>query len=245
METAEPTHRPDLAGRSFNGATAFQRWKQILWAWQCQAMETLHQPSGDITFNGATAFQRWKQLSMGLILSSCQYDLQWGHRLSAMETGADRWPWEILQWGHRLSAMETGIAKRKNATAFQRNPSMGPPPFSDGKHREPSMGPPLSAMETFQGSCSTSLQWGHRLSAMETCRVAVGVGRPYALLQWGHRLSAMETFVPRVNGATAFGETCPTFNGATAFQRWKPLFVARLRHGFMKKRSFPQESVTG
>ena len=60
-------------------------------------------------------------------------------------------------------------------------------------------------------------------------------------LQWGHRLSAMETFPAQ----TAVRQWSSSFNGATAFRRWKRLFVARLRHGFMQKRSFPEESVTG
>ena len=102
-----------------------------------------------------------------------------------------------------------------------------------------------TAMETACASiilrCSNNLQWGHRLSAMETCSA---------------RLTEYSTFLT-FNGATAFRRwkrLCSTsraarwlvpFNGATAFRRWKPLFVARLRHGFMQKRSFPQESVTG
>ena len=136
------------AEATFNGATAFQRWKLFkrvlvaLWV---------------IPFNGATAFQRWKPG-----MSRCQTcrakNLQWGHRLSAMETwtlppcpcpgatafnGAtafQRWKHSVrvqpmskskgLQWGHRLSAMETPMP----ATVCRRScqPSMGPPPFSDG-----------------------------------------------------------------------------------------------------------------
>ena len=85
--------------------------------------------------------------------------LQWGHRLSAMETrlrrtgtcvtaspfnGATafrRWklgPGEPplpfaerrLQWGHRLSAMETD--GRSWPSQYTLAPSMGPPPFGDG-----------------------------------------------------------------------------------------------------------------
>ena len=112
--------------------------------------------------------------------------------------------WTSLQWGHRLSAMETGLCQLFRGVAVR--PSMGPPPFSDGNR----------AMPAFQGSCSTTfngatafqrwkhaespwelvaltrLQWGHRLSAMETFVPRVGL---WCLpnLQWGHRLSAMET----------------------------------------------------
>ena len=84
--------------------------------------------------------------------------LQWGHRLSAMETGLSRVPktqrrepfngatafrrWKldellataslenILQWGHRLSAMETRRYPQTQHDDVE--PSMGPPPFGDG-----------------------------------------------------------------------------------------------------------------
>ena len=68
---------------------------------------------------------------------------------------------------------------------------------------------------------------------------AIG-GIVYAVLQWGHRLSAVETAHPpriqtrssRFNGAIAFRQWKPAvarwsprwvgnFNGATAFRRWK------------------------
>ena len=82
---------------------------------------------------------------------------------------------------------------------------MGPPPFGDGNvlivmafiflpmlqwgHR-------LSAMETSVSSSmpnpTSPLQWGHRLSAMETMYKDVQ-WCGWAELQWGHRLSAMET----------------------------------------------------
>ena len=195
-------------------------------------------------FNGATAFQRWKR-RVGDETPVWLSTLQWGHRLSAMETAGGRpkprYGWKLstlqdLQWGHRLSAME-----------MNGHPSMGPPPFSDGNW----LG---GLMVGFPGF----LQWGHRLSAMET-RVArldnvdpVGnapsMGPPPfsdgngeilrllydRCLQWGHRLSAMETWLAEVsppwptsfNGATAFQRwkrplMAAPFNGATAFQRWK------------------------
>ena len=159
-------------------------------------------------------------------------------------------------------------------------PSMGPPPFGDGNNAELEKaaisivslqwGHRLSAMETSRPKSITNqqyfnLQWGHRLSAMETSVRAPTAGSAICPLQWGHRLSAMETRSigqwvldpahPSM-GPPPFGDgnsqyrpvgtgPCPSFNGATAFRRWKPLFVARLRHGFTQKRSFPQESVTG
>ena len=62
--------------------------------------------------------------------------------------------------------------------------SMGPPPFGDGN---------MVAVTRFV--VSTPLQWGHRLSAMETTVVGSGTIIIRATLQWGHRLSAMETGV--------------------------------------------------
>ena len=157
-------------------------------------------------------------------------------------------------------------------------PSMGPPPFGDGNCAwEPSWWRWLSS---FNGATAfrrwklngpvygvddfNDLQWGHRLSAMET-RMAFGWITRFFDLQWGHRLSAMETIRPTPCGCSPLllqwghrlsametakqpqrpSGSAQTFNGATAFRRWKPLFVARLRHGFMQKRSFPEESVTG
>ena len=164
----------------------------------------------------------------------CCAPLQWGHRLSAMETGA-WWASSMirtsgrLQWGHRLSAMETL------------------PAAESGSRRELLLqwGHRLSAMETWDQKPTltrpSKLQWGHRLSAMETslCLISLLLG---SSLQWGHRLSAMETRIA-VNvisiftvhasmGPPPFGDgnnqTCktsetslPSFNGATAFRRWK------------------------
>ena len=59
--------------------------------------------------------------------------LQWGHRLSAMETGATgsgKTASVWLQWGHRLSAMET--VHRLDDLVLLDDASMGPPPFGDG-----------------------------------------------------------------------------------------------------------------
>ena len=65
---------------------------------------------------------------------------------------------------------------------FDLRPSMGPPPFGDGN----------GATAKGDVQIKSVLQWGHRLSAMETalffCWSTVSL-----LLQWGHRLSAMET----------------------------------------------------
>ena len=61
-----------------------------------------------------------------------------------------------------------------------------------------------------------TLQWGHRLSAMETLeQLSKNVDK--LSLQWGHRLSAMETWW---RTQTAWSRR-KCFNGATAFRRWK------------------------
>ena len=110
--------------------------------------------------------------------------------------------------------------------------SMGPSPFSDGNQ-----GAPHHHIDDQLG-----LQWGHRLSAMETtgtrtqCQdqgrrfngaIAFQRWKPVThaggqiqtgQLQWGHRLSAMETY----SFASSRGGTSASFNGAIAFQRWKP-----------------------
>ena len=113
-------------------------------------------------FNGATAFRRWKRPTKRVMNTDFPL-LQWGHRLSAMETGPV--PSLLtartrLQWGHRLSAMET----------TDPNPRCWRCDKLQWGHR-------LSAMETpghpRPGGCQLGLQWGHRLSAMETLRLLV------------------------------------------------------------------------
>ncbi len=108
-------------------------------------------------FNGATAFRRWKAYDQG-----------------GTATGDVK-----LQWGHRLSAMESGSESRFSSGSG--DASMGPPPFGDGKI-EPWRTPP-SRLAGFNGATAFrrwkanlileqsprtyKLQWGHRLSAME------------------------------------------------------------------------------
>ena len=145
--------------------------------------------------------------------------LQWGHRLSAMETRSSTGLHPEVHhpsMGHRLSAMETLQQLEMRLEAMV--PSMGPPPFGDGN-----FGGEYSLM-----AISGILQWGHRLSAMETAKLlssaikeqslhgatafrrwklaAATIGlTPASILQWGHRLSAMETgktllaITPKVN----------------------------------------------
>ena len=123
METTQRRVGRTLPACSFNGATAFQRWKRR----KPGGCRHRHRP-----FNGATAFQRWKPGTLDASLRAV-VDLQWGHRLSAMETNPIGWGWtllSVLQWGHRLSAMETWCSTGWSVPGAR--PSMGPPPFSDG-----------------------------------------------------------------------------------------------------------------
>ena len=135
----------------FNGATAFRRWKR------CRPGRYALESWG---FNGATAFRRWKQgMDQTRGISECM--LQWGHRLSAMET---------VDWiGPQLGV---------------RQASMGPPPFGDGNGVSRVTGE--TGGRCFNGATAFRrwklesgkgwhlhapvLQWGHRLSAMETAR---------------------------------------------------------------------------
>ena len=161
---------------------------------------------GAKSFNGATAFRRWK-LCEQCNNWSCKTWLQWGHRLSAMETSLRNpccWQVAVLQWGHRLSAMETAACSEASQCISKlqwghrlsametveidrqahdlAQASMGPPPFGDGNRQvrglpegagKASMGPPPFGD-------------GNR----------PGPRRP--------------------------GRSCGSFNGATAFRRWKP-----------------------
>ena len=182
-------------------------------------------------FNGATAFRRWKRDSATIDPNETTY-LQWGHRLSAMETRKAHPGYFHLEvpsmgpppfgdgnWAHPHPAPEGRYL-----------PSMGPPPFGDGNRCN--CGATYCPSRTFNGATAfrrwklppTSnwrrsgliLQWGHRLSAMETDEEVWRRWKPINL-QWGHRLSAMETGP----GAGCHSVLHRSFNGATAFRRWK------------------------
>ena len=91
-------------------------------------------------------------------LASSYSSLQWGHRLSVVETfrpRTDQLQLRSLQWGHRLSVVETGGGV---GIVEPVDPtSMGPPPFGSGN----SIMSRLTAVQS-------RLQWGHRLSVVET-----------------------------------------------------------------------------
>ena len=186
---------------AFNGATAFRRWKLVV---ILSYGSSQHNP-----FNGATAFRRWKPGHVSPLRFHLSV-LQWGHRLSAMETGLHVFravdgelpsmgpppfgdgnisfsielltPDTDLQWGHRLSAMETASLTRSfhrrpstfnGATAFRR---WKPAIVYDGR---------TWSVYPFNGATAFR-RWKLGLAVNETSRRYV--------LQWGHRLSAMETW---------------------------------------------------
>ena len=212
---------------TFNGATAFRQWKL--------GPDNPDQHLYLLPFNGATAFRQWK---LGISLQQYMVDsyLQWGHRLSAVETHLEaqgaiplripsmgpppfgsgnnsfctvNWSFRAsLQWGHRLSAVETTWATRppcwsapsfNGATAFRQWKRHGP--TAGGVSSSPFNG--ATAFRQWKrfwrrnlATPSSSLQWGHRLSAVETGEVHRDVSYEPFILQWGHRLSAVETPIP-------------------------------------------------
>ena len=94
--------RCDSPRSCFNGATAFQPWKQPAWRAGTRAAgaasmgprpfsrgNSINRSARSPTpwrFNGATAFQPWKQGARRRV-GSDKLRLQWGHGLSAVETG--------------------------------------------------------------------------------------------------------------------------------------------------------------
>ena len=191
-------------------------------------------------FNGATAFRRWKDRLRLL-------PLQWGHRLSAMETL------------RILGAVANGAtAFRHGNTPGQRPASMGPPPFGDGNLRcnivagfnppfgdDPSradvasMGPPpfgdgnvrfhgLSpALSDVASMGPPPFGDGDTVSAHLAGTSNIGGGGfngATAFRRWRYPGSAVLQRLPPFGDGNwhlvhAAKGTC--FNGATAFRRWK------------------------
>ena len=218
---------PAGSGR-FNGTTAFRRWRSHgpTGGYQRRRPASMGPPpfgdgnvEGSRRSVGAVMPLQWGHRLSAMetsrwltdITISVAGSLQWGHRLSAMETASRylRSPYySTLQWGHRLSAMETRTEDNpisacrcssgfNGATAFRRwKPRRAAVP---GAVRRGFNG--ATAFRRWKRSCLTrksGLQWGHRLSAMETELVIVEGSTIFAL-QWGHRLSAMETSGARRN----------------------------------------------
>ena len=157
--------------------------------------------------------------------------LQWGHRLSAMESGALS---DHIEQGERASMgpppFGDGKPRYRPDIRFPTCASMGPPPFGDGKAL-----PPLSHIPSHM-----QLQWGHRLSAMEshpTGNLVIGHGyasmgpppfgdgKGLGPLDGGSEPVASMGPPPFGDGklgpATRKSARSRCFNGATAFRRWK------------------------
>ena len=158
----------------FNGATAFRRWKQVVGGENVTVMQTASMgppPFGD----GNPSLLRF-----GIPLV---FRLQWGHRLSAMETrpccaSASLWS-SGFNGATAFRRWKLGVFVAANATSRGFN---GATAFRRWKH----------GRGCSPASSSAMLQWGHRLSAMETRLTGRGLAF-LSGLQWGHRLSAMET----------------------------------------------------
>ena len=171
----------------FNGATAFRQWKQRCRGWPTHTASTSAsmEPPPFGSGNKGMLQKYWKS-------AIAKINLQWSHRLSAVEThlapNAHGQPRRnlTLQWSHRLSAVETS----ETACALVRS---GP----------------------------LDLQWSHRLSAVETqqnpcarppgCMTQPSMEPP----PFGSGNSTLLSDV-----CAPHASPC-AFNGATAFRQWK------------------------
>ena len=139
----------DRRGESFNGATGFRRWKHVIA--HCRISVRIAS-MGPPAFAGGNACRR--------AASTAGAGLQWGHRLSPVETSlpsASPADFGSLQWGHRLSPVETACCRRSRRRVSRRfNGATG---FRRWK--------PVCAYLTERAG-KGALQWGHRLSPVET-----------------------------------------------------------------------------
>ena len=135
-----------------------------------------------VGFNGATAFQPWI-LSPRFISQRCSDMLQWGHGLSAVDTGKEPCKFNganIASMGPR--PFSRGYLRPASVGDLVLSASMGPRPFSRG----------YTAAALAAPAWCSELQWGHGLSAVDTQRIRCRI-RSLVLLQWGHGLSAVDT----------------------------------------------------
>ena len=207
--------------------------RTLQWGHRLSAVETGLQQHGYASpehgFNGATAFRQWKPATTGKTRepsTSCFNGAtafrQWKHdgsirgfRIPICFNGATA----FRQWKPHRRDREVGdfIA------------SMGPPPFGSGN---------FSWRHSF--SPNATLQWGHRLSAVETRDTRTGPDRPHwrfngatAFRQWklGTVLSFIGGFTASMGpppfgsgngcGVRRIAHHSVRFNGATAFRQWK------------------------
>ena len=185
-------------------------------------------------FNGATAFRWWKPDAVDVIIGAAKHPSMrpppfgGGNVIAPSYPALDHY---ILQWGHRLSVVET------TATLYHRRAffyaSMGPPPFGGGNawrrrlYRVPLLSfngatafrwwkrckgeARLPGRWHFNGA--TAFRWWKRGMLIPGLQAGnhtsmgpppFGGGNPRSLrtvwamthLQWGHRLSVVETGQP-------------------------------------------------
>ena len=150
VETWASTPRLPLRNRSFNGATGFRRWKH----------EGLGKRlPGQLCFNGATGFRRWKRANSAraTVSEASRFNGATGFRRWKLPTrrkppGQTRYRFNgatgFRRWKRRLiRAVRLGQCRFNGATGFRR---WKPIPRAEAR------GP------------TTELQWGHRLSPVET-----------------------------------------------------------------------------
>ena len=204
----------------------------LQWGHRLSAMDTgsrLTDRSRVPCFNGATAFRRWilgrRDRARTPFLIASMGPPPFGDGYPTGRTPS-RSRCTRLQWGHRLSAMDTSLCLVQ-ARHLPRA-SMGPPPFGDGYSPKPA--------RSARGWCRFNGATAFRRWIQD---LIIGRWAQATVLQWGHRLSAMDTApassAPQssasFNGATAFRRwirppthtrwcSCCRFNGATAFRRW-------------------------
>ena len=160
------SHIPGAGGVAARYVAALQ------WSHRLSAVETRHDAltptpaRGPDTFNGATAFRQWKPRQTRTA------DMAGSGTVASMEPP----PFGSGNMTDSMTAIPKDLA---------RDASMEPPPFGSGNH--------AYSVVTHGTPTRTSLQWSHRLSAVET--------------------SISSTYVPPCG--------LPPFNGATAFRQWK------------------------
>ena len=224
MDTRQGPAGVLAVAQRFNGATAFRRWildRDRVMHYAILALQWGHRLSAMDTKSGRTRTLTHDRASMGPP------------------------PFGDGYWTVPGPGSPPGTPGFNGATAFRRwirvgyaedrpprlHASMGPPPFGDGYAPDgpqrdlagvASMGPPPfgdgyhDRYRRFRDG-PRQLQWGHRLSAMDTAATP-------------KRLAGVPT---GFNGATAFRRWIPggccgmtgrsgCFNGATAFRRWIP-----------------------
>ena len=212
-----------------NGANAFQRWIQgeihvivnvnimLQWGQRLSALDTALR-QGEREDQGPAA--------MGPTPFSVGYGGRQPH--TVRQKGAAMGP----------TPFSVGYSDMTLRVSMANNAAMGPTPFSVGyllrrdgmgATERAAMGPtPFSVgyveKGTGTGDAAELLQWGQRLSALDTVAAGEGVNA-IGGLQWGQRLSALDTRP----ASPANGADEPSCNGANAFQRWIQCFRRAFR----------------